>query len=583
MRDIRVMNFIAGQQIESDEVIKRLGELEYRNHGSHAKIGLFNEGKALITEGLRVEAGTGMAVNVTAGNLFQRGVDVIGCIQKDDIPVTMDAASGAPRIDIVECQIITAPDKTDFARIGTVATGTELGSVIITNEEIKRDIKVYLTARKKTGSTTPTAATAAVLNGTVAIPATIDLSEKYLIHVSDKEDGDWVEIDCRGTTPNATTRAEIIAALNAGTGRTFATAGSGDTITANGDGTGISSYFAFKPPVTDVEADALEEIFGLSSGGSYKYEYHGTNGWIKIAEIDIGASTTTITNALIRNIDQKDTWASEADEVIVKDPVFLSNEPDWNEWSDIRTYDAGEIAYIGDQQFVSLQGSNLDKDPLFELDYWLPAPTLNEVLRKFHKAEPERGGMHDIHNIRDAGYKQFFTIGKYKLRGRTLEAYGVHIDGTVVTGDTDLESIFRVDETDEYPFLDLMAPDSMGTRTLLNYQGRVPRAVTSASGGTGDSLAVSLVQEDQFQAWQLGQIIGGTTYYSTGSANEYEEPVSFANYSRMLQRTVAQGEAEMGKAVNDGTNGTPRTGLETRMKNWAEGVPYLVVVKDVTV
>jgi hypothetical protein len=561
------MNFTAGQQIESDEVMKRLGQLEYRNHGGMARMSLFDEGKALITSGLRVTAGTGLTVNVATGTLYQREIDVTGCIQKDIIPVTMDAASGAPRTDIVECQIKMVADKDDYSRIGTVATGGSGGSVIITNEEIQRDLRYYVSARKKTSSTTPTAATSASVTGTVAMPGTVDLSEEYLINISDGEDGDWEEVDCRGAVPNATTRAEIMAAINAALGRTAATAGSGDVIVITGNGTGEGSFFSFKPPVTNSDADGLEAILGLSIGGLYKYEYRGDNSWIKLCEIDMGASTTTITDALIRNIDQKDTWTGEINEVIVKRKIFTINEPDWNEWSSIRTYGAGDIAYIGDIQFVSLVGSNLNKDPLFQTDWWMPSMPLTQLLHEFQKGVPQRGGMNDIHNIRDAGYQQNFNMGKYKLGTRTLQVYGVHIDGTTVTGDATLEGILS-----GYHFIDLFAPDTLGTRTLLNYQGRVPRVVTSASGGTGDSLAVSLVQEDQFQGHIL--FIHPTNAYFKSDGN-------VAGGANAWTTQPTGGSNTSGAITTDGTNGTPRTGLETRMKNWSEGVPFFIVVKSV--
>lgn len=572
MRDIRVMNFVSGQQIESNEVMRRLGQLQYRNLGSMAKIGLVNEGKAVITTGLRVTpptGGGGMAIAITAGNILQRSTDVTGCIQKDQISVTLDAASGAPRIDMIECQISMTTSKVDYSRIGTVATGTETGSVIITNELINRDLRYYISARKKTNTTTATAATSAGLTGTVAIPGTIDLTDTYIVHISDGEDANWLEIDCRGATPNATSRAEIISAINTALGRTAASAGSGNVIVLTGSGTGEGSYFSFKPPVTNSDADGLEAIFGLSIGGLYQYEYRGTNSWIKLAEIDVGASTTSITEDLIRNIDQKNTWASETDEIIVKSPLFSLNEPDWNEWSDIRTYAEGEIAYLGDQQFVSLVGSNLNKDPLFETEWWMPCPNLNDILMLFHKGEPVRGGLQNIHNIRNAAYKQFFSIGKYRLGTRTLEAWGVHIDGTVVTGDTDLESIFRVGESDEYHLLDIIAPDSMGTRTLKDYRGRVPRVVTSTSGGSGDSEAVGSIQADQFQGFKI---------------NVLHDRAIRANNVGNLVVDLIPGTGSVSAdflPIDDGTNGTPRTGLETRMKNWAEGIPYVVVIKSV--
>jgi hypothetical protein len=579
-RDIRVMNFTAGQQIESDEVMKRLGELEYRNHGSHAKIGLFDEGKVCITKGLRVEPSSLLTVNVTAGNFFQRdGEIVLGCIAKDNIPVTLAAASGLARVDIIEGQIKTVADKDDYARIGTVATGSEAGSVVITNEAINRDVKYYLDVRKQTGTTTPTAATAASLVGTIAIPGTIDLQENFLIYLSDGEDGDWVEVDCRGAVPNATTRAEIIAAINAAVGRVMASASAGDTITLTGNGTGWGSYFSIKPPITDPDADALNIIFGLSAGGVYKYNYHGTPGWFKLAEIDMGAATSVITADLIRTIDQKDTWASESDEIIVQNPVFKSNEPDWNEWSEDREYSEGDIAYLGTQQFVSLEDSNTGNDPLFDTVNWMPCPDISVILLQFQKAEPVRGGMHRIHNIRDGNYKQWFNFGKYKIGSRVIGAYGIHLDGTTVTGDTDLENIFDPGGADEYPFIDLMAPDSMGTRTLKNYQGRVARAVTSDTGEPQGSAAVASTQDDRMQ-----KITGESDVWvvtPSGSGALSGTGAAGTNSTRVGSASALNARLKFNSANSTDARTSATTAGETRMKNWAEGVPYLIVIKEI--
>jgi len=583
MKDIRVMKFTDGQQIESDEVMQRLGQLEYRNHGGMARIGLFDEGKALITSGLRVSADSGLTVTVATGTLFQREIDVTGCIQKDEISVTLDAASGVARTDIIECQIKMMADKDDTARIGTVATGTTAGSVIITNEEIKRDLRFYVSARKQTGTTTPTAATAGTLTGTVAITGTLDLSEKYIIHISDGPDGDWTEIDCRGAVPNATTKSEIISAINSALGRTAASAGAGDVIVLTGEGVGEGSYFAIKPPVTDADADALEEIFGVSIGGLYRYEYQGDNSWIKLAEIDMGSATTTITNSLIRNIEQKDTWTGETDEVIVRPKIYTINEPDWNEWSALRTYAAGDIAYIADVQFLSLAGGNINKDPLFETDWWMPAPSLSALLVEANKGQVQRGGVHDIHNYRSASYKQWFNIAKYNIGNRTVGAYGVHLDGTTETGDADLESIFNDGESNEYPFLDLFAPDSLGTRTLLDYRGRVPRATDDTGGDTED---VSEVQEDQMQriTGQIGSEDHIRAYYGPTDQAGALYPVD----SDILPSTQSKGSIPNSSSIvgfDSADSPDARTSAdtdgETRMKNWTEGVPYLIVLKEI--
>jgi hypothetical protein len=337
MRDFRTLNMSDGQPIESDEVMRRRGELEYRNLTSFAQAALFDEGKALITDGLRVEAYSGMTVKVPTGTLIQREIGVTNtivgvCVQGEDQLIAMTPADGGARVDIVEAQVISMVDKTDYARIGKVATGgIGEGSLSITNQVVNRDVKYKLDVRKQTNTTTVTAATAAVLTGTVAIPGTIDLSAKYLIRLEDGEDGDWKEIDCRGAIPTATSRAEIISAINTAIGRTIAADGAGNVIELTGFGTGETSYFSLKSPIADSPTilenrlDALNVIFGLSIEGNYRYEYRGTNSWIKLAEIDIGAATTTITNALINNIDEKHLWASEASNVVLKNPFF--NDP----------------------------------------------------------------------------------------------------------------------------------------------------------------------------------------------------------------------------------------------------------------
>ncbi len=158
MRDIRIVNMIAGQKIESDDVLKRIGTLSFRNIGSLAKLFLFDSGKALIIgSGLRVAPSSGMTISVPAGNILQKCTDdVIGALQTEDQTVTLDAASGVARIDIIEAQIKSIANKDDFSNIASESGG----AIVFANTAIKRDIKYYLAVQKKTSSTTPTAGTA---------------------------------------------------------------------------------------------------------------------------------------------------------------------------------------------------------------------------------------------------------------------------------------------------------------------------------------------------------------------------------------------------------------------------------------
>ena len=319
MRDMRTMNMSAGQKIESDLVMKRIGDLAYRDLGVMARMSLFDAGKALIVgDGLRVAPSSGMTVVVPSGSVFQRCIDVYPCLQIEDQTVTLDAASGVPRIDIVEAQVKVISDRADVVQVAGIGSGS---SIEVTTEEVKRDIRYYLSVRKQTDTTEPTPATAAELEGSVAIAGTIDLSNKYLLNLMDGEDGDFIEIDCRGATPEATTRAEIITAINSAVGRAMATTGSGNVIVLTGAGVGQASAFSIKPPVSDVNKDCAEEVLGLSISGVYRYDYAGVNDWFKLAEIDVGALTTVLTPTEIRNIDEKSTW-TDGDDILVFSHIF---------------------------------------------------------------------------------------------------------------------------------------------------------------------------------------------------------------------------------------------------------------------
>jgi len=310
-RDFRIVNMSNGQLAEHDQVFRRIGEISYRNLGVLSKSLLFDATKALIVDGLRVIPNSGLTVTVESGSGIQRsGNENFPFFMEEDITITMDAASGVARTDIIECQVQSISDKDDSTFV-VVDPDTEVVSV----ESIERDIKYFLNIRKQTDTNTPTSAISGILTGTVAIATTIDLSERYLIGIIDGEDGSFIEIDCRGATPEATTRAEIIANINAGLGRTAANTGVGNVITLEGNGVGVGSVFFLKSPVSDSDADGLEDIFGLSIGGGYYYEYRGENEWFKIAEINMDVATTVITATEIVNLDEKSSWVSGATDV----------------------------------------------------------------------------------------------------------------------------------------------------------------------------------------------------------------------------------------------------------------------------
>jgi hypothetical protein len=81
---------------------------------------------------------------------------------------------------------------------------------------------------------------------------------------------------------------------------------------------------------------------------------------------------------------------------------------------------------------------------------------------------------------------------------------------------------------------------------------------------------LGLVEEDQMQGWQLGStadFTGARNYYSYIAGRDFAHQVgSFAGQGKTENSTTGQGGTNRLKAVNDGTNGDPRTGTKTEIE-----------------
>jgi hypothetical protein len=83
------------------------------------------------------------------------------------------------------------------------------------------------------------------------------------------------------------------------------------------------------------------------------------------------------------------------------------------------------------------------------------------------------------------------------------------------------------------------------------------------------------LQEDQGQGWQLGATadsIGDRNYWSNAGTRDYawtDNVVSLAGYAPLLTKSggANQGAADRMKAMDDGTNGAPRTGYTNQNRN----------------
>lgn len=116
-------------------------------------------------------------------------------------------------------------------------------------------------------------------------------------------------------------------------------------------------------------------------------------------------------------------------------------------------------------------------------------------------------------------YQQYLKIAKYEIGGTQYEFYMVHRDGTQITGNTFLENLFDVGGANQYPYLDLIAPDVLGTRTILDVGGHVEEFQTDGGGAVP---ALGEVHDDYMQRI-TGQIEtrdgggGGTAESTSGS------------------------------------------------------------------
>lgn len=310
-------------RIEHDLTLSRIGEMTYRDINVLIRAFLFNNPsvKAVVIEGLDCSPGSGLSVNYT----FPTSViqilgdnNLISCFEGNDGNATKNivlnaADSSNPRIDILEAQIDIRNGYNDVS-VNVVDPLT----LNITPQTRNRDFEIYLKVQKITGtpaaipaSPISTAATAATVLGTVSIPTTIDLSAQYILSLSNGIDGNFVEIDLRGATPNATTLAEIIANINAAGFGTIASA-SGNYLLLTGTGVGENSLIRIKRPL-DPTLDALNEVLGIVEIPGYFLQYKGANAWFKFAEIFVPTSSVTLIANDIRTRFEKDTeWISEA-------------------------------------------------------------------------------------------------------------------------------------------------------------------------------------------------------------------------------------------------------------------------------
>jgi hypothetical protein len=244
------------------------------------------------------------------------------------------------------------------------------------------------------------------------------------------------------------------------------------------------------------------------------------------------------------------------------------------EWDVATVYAADDhVMYLG-LQFVSVAAANVGNDPIDSPAEWIPCLNRDEVLRLHRDGVVLLGGLEAIHDHRDAGYRQYFSMGKYNFggaAGRNFQATAFHLDGTVLTGDAVAVALLDVGGAAEYHLLDLIAPDVMGTRTFIDARGHVLRPVDGAAGATED---IGVLQADQFQ--------GHFHKYKRGDPAAADKGTDYLAAYKIGTLYSAVSENDMiNTEYANATDGAPRTGTETRMKNLTVGVPYVVVLTEI--
>ena len=249
--------------------------------------------------------------------------------------------------------------------------------------------------------------------------------------------------------------------------------------------------------------------------------------------------------------------------------VGIQNENTTDIWDNSTSYAQDDHVMYNGIQFVSMVAANLGNNPFTNPVEWLPCLDRDKALHAFHKGEAINGGFLPLHDKRNATYyREWFEWGLFNYggnAGNNFKCYGVHLDGQTLTGDPDYVAIFNIGESDEYHLLDTLAPDVMGTRTLLDTKGRVARVVDDSV----DTEDLGVTQEDKFQGhnFQLGYNSGSS--YQAGATNYVLNPAVAPNvYVPNFIKNI----------ITDGVNGAPRVGSETVMKNYTEGIPILLVM-----
>lgn len=259
------------------------------------------------------------------------------------------------------------------------------------------------------------------------------------------------------------------------------------------------------------------------------------------------------------------------------------------EWDDATNYQRNDLAIYLGLQFVSVANNNQNLIPIDNLVFWLPCFERNDAVIKWRNGDDIPGAMSPLHNFRDAAYLQSFSWGKYNFggfAGRNFEATGVHLDGTVITGDATLEAIFDVGGGNQYHLLDVIAPEVVGVRTLLDARGAAAAVVDDAIAGSREDVGV--YQDDAAQrvtgSFSQNLRLGETAQLLTSAGGLFSDSIPVTRpYPTNITFGVSgiDGDTFFDNAGSTSPNASKTDDLETRMKNYSVGVPSILVLNEI--
>lgn len=267
-------------------------------------------------------------------------------------------------------------------------------------------------------------------------------------------------------------------------------------------------------------------------------------------------------------------------------PLVSDNSGEITLWDSGTVYNvAGTLARLeGITAAASGAGSNQNKNPLLVVNapFWFVPPDEDEMIAIANRGEVVPGAMHDVNDRAGGNYQQTMVIGKKEISATQYEFHMVHLDGSVVTGNTTLEAIFDVGGGAEYPYLDIYAPDVAGTRTLLDMGGRTTRA--QSVSGKADTIGE--LQEDKLQRttgeYSLIERSGGTLTSAELGVFTKVGGGGGSRTSKLDQSTVSSYNEtliEFDSANSVSPNAAKTDDDETRMANMVEGASYLITMQ----